>query len=75
MFKLAALSALVAGAAAFAPAQQGASSTALMAFESEVCTGSPRYFLFGGSRHLRMMLNNINCSHKVFLSSFEYFIP
>ena len=37
MFKLAALSALVAGAAAFAPAQQGASSTALAsAFENEV---------------------------------------
>ena len=35
MFKLAALS-LIAGAAAFAPAQQGASSTALKAFESEV---------------------------------------
>jgi len=49
MFKLAALSALVAGAAAFAPAQQGASSTALMAFESEVCTSSPRYFLLAGA--------------------------
>ena len=37
MFRLAALSALVAGAAAFAPAQQGASSTALAsAFENEV---------------------------------------
>ena len=52
MFKLAALSALVAGAAAFAPAQQGASSTALMAFESEVCTSSPRYFLFGAEPRL-----------------------
>ena len=37
MFRLAALSALVAGAAAFAPAQQGASSTSLAsAFENEV---------------------------------------
>ena len=35
MFKLAAL-ALIGSAAAFAPAQQGASSTALKAFESEV---------------------------------------
>ena len=43
MFKLAALSALVAGAAAFAPAQQGASSTALAsAFENEVSPSSAR---------------------------------
>ena len=43
MFKLTALSALVAGAAAFAPAQQGASSTALAsAFENEVSPSSAR---------------------------------
>ena len=44
MFKLAALSALVAGAAAFAPAQQGASSTALKAFESELGAQPPLGF-------------------------------
>eukprot|EP00561_Arcocellulus_cornucervis_P012205 CAMPEP_0185800054 /NCGR_PEP_ID=MMETSP1322-20130828/669_1 /TAXON_ID=265543 /ORGANISM="Minutocellus polymorphus, Strain RCC2270" /LENGTH=188 /DNA_ID=CAMNT_0028495671 /DNA_START=57 /DNA_END=620 /DNA_ORIENTATION=+ len=45
MFKLAALSALVAGAAAFAPAQQGASSTALAsAFENELGAQEPLGF-------------------------------
>ena len=42
--KLALLSSLVAGAAAFAPAQQGASSTALKAFESELGSQPPLGF-------------------------------
>merc|ERR1719253_982325 len=42
--KLALLSSLVAGAAAFAPAQQGASSTALKAFESELGSQPPHGF-------------------------------
>ena len=42
--KLALLSSLVAGAAAFAPAQQGASSTALQAFESELGVQPPLGF-------------------------------
>ena len=42
--KLALLSSLVAGAAAFAPAQQGASSTALKAFESELGAQPPLGF-------------------------------
>ena len=42
--KLALLSSLVAGAAAFAPAQQGASSTALKAFESELGVQPPLGF-------------------------------
>ena len=42
--KLALLSSLVAGAAAFAPAQQGASSTALSAFENELGVQPPLGF-------------------------------
>ena len=44
MFKLAAIASLIAGASAFAPAQQGASSTALKAFESELGAQPPLGF-------------------------------
>ena len=44
MFKSLAIASLVAGAAAFAPAQQGASSTALKAFESELGSQPPLGF-------------------------------
>ena len=44
MFKSLAIASLVAGAAAFAPAQQGASSTALKAFESELGAQPPLGF-------------------------------
>ena len=44
MFKSLAIASLVAGAAAFAPAQQGASSTALKAFESELGVQPPLGF-------------------------------
>ena len=45
MFKSAIIASLVAGAAAFAPAQQGASSTALRAdLSSEVCTSTQDTF-------------------------------
>ena len=44
MFKLAAIASLIAGASAFAPAQQGASSTALAAFESELGAQPPLGF-------------------------------
>ena len=51
MFRLAALSALVAGAAAFAPAQQGASSTALAsAFENEVSLPPVQLYLLRDSK-------------------------
>ena len=44
MFKSTIIASLVAGAAAFAPAQQGASSTALQAFESELGVQPPLGF-------------------------------
>ena len=68
MFKLAALSTLVAGAAAFAPAQQGASTTALNAFESEVCTSSPRYVLMSKPR-----LENDVEQHQLFSQLISFF--
>ena len=75
MFKSAIIASLVAGAAAFAPAQQGASSTALRAdLSSEVCTSTQDTFYWRSRAlnvvqprraALRLWLNNINCSHQL----------
>ena len=75
MFKSAIIASIVAGAAAFAPAQQGASSTALRAdLSSEVCTSTQDTFYWRSRAlnvvqprraALRLWLNNINCSHQL----------
>ena len=56
MMKLAALTALVASASAFAPAQTGKATTALNAFEDELGAQAPLGF-FNGSHTVQGVLD------------------